>query len=232
MIIEPGSTSQSVTILAVDDNAEPVTGLDSTTLPDIYYAIGNAAPVQIMLSDLAAVDSAYSSGGVYEIGNGRYRLDLPNAALAASGELDVYGDDTDLHVMRSPIQVGYMSASDLAPALHYETGDDAGKHEVLDASLNVSKTIEPITDITISAASWASATGYLTEVGAFADYIWRSGDVVTISDGTGVTLGQYAIASRVSDDAIELTGTLAEADVSDDSIAGTIVTGRIYIKVT
>src|SRR5689334_20155009 len=67
MIIPPGATSQSITITIVDDSGLPVTGLVAATFPTTYYQrAGETLPSAITLSDLAAQNSSYSSGGVKE----------------------------------------------------------------------------------------------------------------------------------------------------------------------
>lgn len=89
-----GATSQSVNVFIQDSsktNGAGLTGLvfNSSGLIAYYtFAGANAGSAAITLATLAAVNSAYSSGGFKEIDAtnmpGVYRLDLPNAALAAS----------------------------------------------------------------------------------------------------------------------------------------------------
>ncbi len=49
----------------------------------------------IVLSNLAAVDSVHSDGGMIEIANGLYRFDLPDAAIAAGENLVFFGVNFD-----------------------------------------------------------------------------------------------------------------------------------------
>lgn len=87
-----GATSQSVTVFIQDSSSTTgagKTGLVAANLTCYYTFTGaNAGSVAVSLSDLVAVNSAYSSGGLKEIDSthqkGFYRLDLPNAALAAA----------------------------------------------------------------------------------------------------------------------------------------------------
>lgn len=87
-----GATSQSINVdLYILATGAPQTGLvfNSSALTANYSFTGtNATSVSITLATLAAVNSAYSSGGFKEIDAtgmpGIYRLDLPNAALAAA----------------------------------------------------------------------------------------------------------------------------------------------------
>jgi plastocyanin len=86
-----GATGQSVTIFIQDSSSTTgagKTGLVAANLSLYYTFTGtNAGSVVQALSDLAAVNSAFSAGGIKEIDStnmkGMYRFDLPNAALAA-----------------------------------------------------------------------------------------------------------------------------------------------------
>ena len=92
--IVAGATSQSVNLFIQNSsltNGSGLTGLAYNTagLTAYYtFAGANATATAITLATLAAVNSAYSSGGFKEIDAtnmpGVYRLDLPNAVIAAS----------------------------------------------------------------------------------------------------------------------------------------------------
>jgi hypothetical protein len=93
-----GSTSQSVNIFVRDSTSTTGGGLASIapaggsllsgTKLDYSFTGVNAARVNVSLSVLAAVNSAYSSGGIVQIDNtnmiGWIRIDLPDTALATS----------------------------------------------------------------------------------------------------------------------------------------------------
>ena len=111
IIYAPGVTSKSVAIQIVDDSGLAVTGLVAATLPALtYWLTGANAAVSITLSDLAAITTAYSSGGVKELSGGYYRLDLPNAALASAGKVKVIGEATGKHCLSELIDVSYPQA--------------------------------------------------------------------------------------------------------------------------
>lgn len=117
MQISPGSTSVTVTFILVDDSGLPVTGKVAATLPPINYTRTREAAVAITLADLALITSAWASGGVKEIGGGRYRLDLPNAAVAtATAELEVYGEASGLHIIPERHSVGDVTVGGFASA--------------------------------------------------------------------------------------------------------------------
>lgn len=89
MSIKAGATSQTINILVTDTSGDPLTGLVHNTAGlTCYYVRPGAAPVAVALATLAANNSAWSSGGFKEVDSancpGLYRLDVPNAAIAAS----------------------------------------------------------------------------------------------------------------------------------------------------
>jgi len=73
-------------------------------------------------------------------------------------------------------------------------------------------------EVTLTGATWTTATKTLTETGAFANYSHTAGDVIVITAGTGATLGQYRVASRVDADSITLSESLAGSDLVDGDI--------------
>lgn len=89
-----GATSQSVNVFIQDSSSTVGAGLsglvyNTGSLAAYYtFAGANATATAITLATLATVTTAWSSGGFIEIDathmKGLYRLDLPNAVLAAS----------------------------------------------------------------------------------------------------------------------------------------------------
>ena len=81
--IQGGSTDQSCVIRIVDST----TGLPETAVEhdtggiDLWYR-REATKTALTEAALAALDSAHSDGGIEHIGDGYYRLDLPDAAVA------------------------------------------------------------------------------------------------------------------------------------------------------
>lgn len=92
--IVAGATSQSINIFIRDSSSTTGAGLsglvyNSAGLTAYYsFAGANATSTAITLATLAAVNSAYSSGGFKELDatnmKGWYRFDIPNAAIAGS----------------------------------------------------------------------------------------------------------------------------------------------------
>lgn len=115
-IITHGATSQSVYIRIIDlADGSPETGVTSATGGlDLEYVRNGAAPQDITESDLAATDSAYSSGGMKHVGGGRYRIDVPNAAFTSGvASVDIQGVCTDMIVIPVTVQ---LAAFDLQTA--------------------------------------------------------------------------------------------------------------------
>lgn len=89
--IKAGATSQSINIWIQDSSSTTGAGLSglayNTSGLTAYYALPLAASTAITLATLAAITTAWTSGGFKEIDatnmKGWYRLDIPNAALAS-----------------------------------------------------------------------------------------------------------------------------------------------------
>lgn len=86
-----GSTSQTINVFIRDSSSTTGAGLTGLVFNSAgltaYYALPKAAAVQITLATLAAITTAWSSGGLKEVDAanmpGWYRLDLPDAAIAS-----------------------------------------------------------------------------------------------------------------------------------------------------
>jgi hypothetical protein len=112
--IKAGTTDVSVVIRIVDStDGTPETGVVfNTSGIDLEYRREGAASVDITEATLAALTTAHADGGFLHIGNGYYRLDLPDAACATgvAGVL-VHGVVTGMVVIGCYIQ---LLANDLA----------------------------------------------------------------------------------------------------------------------
>lgn len=91
LAIKPGSTSVTVEVFIQDSSVTTGAGLtglayNTASLTAYYKRNGNVAPVAITLATLAAITTAWSSGGFIAADGtntpGLYRLDIPDAALA------------------------------------------------------------------------------------------------------------------------------------------------------
>ncbi len=81
-----GSTDVSVVIRIVDStDGSPETGVTAATAGlALEYRREGATSTAITEADLTNLNDAHSDGGMKHIGNGYYRLDLPDAACASS----------------------------------------------------------------------------------------------------------------------------------------------------
>lgn len=82
--------------------------------------------------------------------------------------------------------------------------------------------------ISLTGATWTSATKLLTKVGAFADYTYVAGDVFEPTGGTGARLKTVPVATRVSDDAITLDEDIQATNGATD-IAGRLPNNTIAL---
>ncbi len=78
------STNESVVIRIIDESdGTPETGVEHNTSGiDLWYRREGATKTSITEAALSALDDAHSDGGIEHIGDGYYRLDLPDAAFA------------------------------------------------------------------------------------------------------------------------------------------------------
>lgn len=96
--IQAGATSQTVNVFIQDSSSATGAGLAGLVYNSAgltaYYALPRAASAAITLATLAAVTSAYSSGGFKEIDAtnmpGWYRFDIPDAALASGRFVSIH----------------------------------------------------------------------------------------------------------------------------------------------
>lgn len=105
MHIEPGTTDVSISIYCRDTDGDELTGKLATNFA-LTYTRARAAKTAISLSDLAALTTAHTDGGIKEIGNGEYRLDLPDAACATGvTQVTVQGTVAGGYVLGYPIDL-------------------------------------------------------------------------------------------------------------------------------
>lgn len=83
--IKAGSTDQSTVIRIIDSgDGTPETGVEHNTSGiDLWYRREGATKTSLTEAALGALDAAHGDGGIEHIGDGYYRLDLPDAAVAA-----------------------------------------------------------------------------------------------------------------------------------------------------
>lgn len=137
-LIKAGSTDVSVHLYIIDStNGTPETGVVWNTAGiDLKYRREGAVVVAITEADLGtpALDDAHADGGFLEVGNGVYRLDLPDAACAAGAKhVTVFGTVTGMIVLPVEIQ---LTTFDLDTASSAQTGDSFARIGAAGASLS------------------------------------------------------------------------------------------------
>ena len=166
-----GSTDQSVVIRIVDSgDGTPETGVEHNTSGiDLWYRREGAAKTSITEAALSALTDAHADGGIEHIGDGYYRLDLPDAAVAtgANGVM-VGGTVTDMVVIGC-----YVPLVDFNPYDGVRLG--------LTALPNVA----------------SGNAGAIVTAGTGTGQISVSSGAVIVQSGTGT--GQISLASGVAD---------------------------------
>jgi len=106
--IKAGTTDVSVVIRIIDStDGTPETGVVfNTSGIDLEYRREGAVSTDITEATLSALSDAHADGGFLHIGNGYYRLDLPDAAVAAgSVGVLVHGIVTGMVVIGCYVQL-------------------------------------------------------------------------------------------------------------------------------
>ncbi len=106
--IKKGSTDKSVTIRIIDstDGSPEMGVVYNTSGIALWYRREGATVTAITEATLAAVDSAHSDGGIIHLGDGYYRLDLPDAAWATGAtHVMIGGTVTGMIVIGQEVQL-------------------------------------------------------------------------------------------------------------------------------
>jgi len=107
-IVVKGSTDRSVTVSIIDSSdGTPETGVVfNTSGIDLWYRRQGAAKTSITEATLSALTDAHSDGGFLHIGDGVYRLDLPDAAFATGAQhVDIGGTVTGMIVIGGRVRL-------------------------------------------------------------------------------------------------------------------------------
>jgi len=160
-----GSTDVSVVIRIIDST----TGAPETAVEhdesgiDLQYRREGAASTAITEAALAALTTAHTDGGLEHIGNGYYRLDVPDAAFAAgvTGVL-IHGTITGMIV-----QGVYVELIDAPSPLKGAALSDIPFYMVDSTDGVTPETSLTVTaEVSIDGAAFGSAAGSVTEIGS------------------------------------------------------------------
>lgn len=235
MVLKAGTTDVSVVIRILDStDGTPETGVTSATGGlALEYRREGAASVGLTESDLAALTTAHTDGGMKHIGNGYYRVDLPDAACAAgvTGVL-VHGTATGMVVQGQYIQLVAYDPFDAVrmgmSALPNASPAASGGLPTVNASNFIAGIQGTIT--TLDALDTAQDTQHATTrtdiATAQADL-----DVITGVDGVTLATAQGNYAPAVAGDAMDLiTNAVDAAALAAD--AGTEIGNAVWASTT
>lgn len=172
-IVKKGSTDRSVTLRIIDstDGTPETAVVYNTSGIALWYRREGAAQTSITEATLAALTTAHADGGFLHVGDGVYRLDLPDAAFATGANYVDFGGtvtgmiviggrvrlvDFDLESASVPIQSGIKRNTALANYRFYMT--DASGNPVTGATVTVTRGLG-------SAAQAAGTLSAVTEIG-------------------------------------------------------------------
>ena len=205
-LIKKGTTDVSVEVRIVDStDGTPETGVVWNTAGiDLQYRRDGAASTAITEATLAALTTAHTDGGFLHIGNGVYRLDLPDAACASGvDKVVVHGTVTGMVVIGCVIQLTDVDLFDSVraglTALPNAAADAAGGLPVSDAggldldgmNTNINDIETDTTDI--QSRLPAALVGGLMDsnVGAISADTTAADNLESQYDGTGLTGDTY-----------------------------------------
>lgn len=203
-------TSVSIPFLLITSAGADVTGKVAADLTAYYWRQGGTF-TSISLSNLAALNSAYSSGGVKEGQNGLYRLDLPDAALASGADWVVV-----LVICSGAIssRTQYAIESAGTVEIYSRVGAPAG------ASVSADIAALPSAS-TIATAVWAAATRTLTSISALAASIASAVlDATASSYNTTGTIGSKINSAAATSGSGASTYTMTINDVNNNALDG------------
>ena len=184
--IQAGSADQycDVKVWTTADGVPNTTLVFNTATLAIWYQIGNAAPVEVVVGGSPApatmsAGGAHADWGIYHVAQGRYKIGLADVVVSAAANVTVWIVFTDCD--SAPCEIDVVA---------YDKTDAA--------SLGITKiaTIETSTTTTIPAL--------IPTAGAIADQVW---DEATAGHTTSGTYGGRVVRSTNSNVEVQITGS-------------------------
>lgn len=204
-IVKAGTADVSVVIRIIDSSdGTPETGVVWNTAGiDFQYRREGAVSTAITEATLAALTTAHTDGGFLHIGNGYYRLDLPDAACAAgaTGVL-IHGTVTGMVVIGEYVQLVTYDPFDAVrlglTALPNAASDAAGGLPVSDAGgLDLDGLPNTIADAyldrTNGVETGVTPRQYMQRVGAVV-----AGKISGAGEGTEIFVGLDGVTTRAT----------------------------------
>jgi hypothetical protein len=229
-IVTKGSTDRSVAVKIVDStDGTPETGVVwNTAGVDLWYRREGAAVTSITEVTLAALTTAHADGGFLAIGNGDYRLDLPDAAFATGAQhVDFGGTVTGMVVIGGRVRlVDFDLEVALATASALATVDANVDAILVDTGTTIPATIATVDtvvdSILVDTAEIGVAGAGLTALATAAALTTVDTVVDSILVDTAVIgalgAGLTALASQASVDALNDVTAAAVAVATWDAV--------------
>src|SRR5574343_547425 len=254
--IKKGSTDQSVVVRIIDstDGTPETSVVYNTSRIDLWSRREGDTKTSITEATLTNLNDAHSDGGVLHIGDGYYRLDLPDAAVATGANGVMVGG-----TVTGMIVIGcYVPLVDHDPydgvrlgltALPNAAADAAGGLPISDAGgLDLDAKIGALTftvagdvDVNIQSIAGAALNTSSAQIGVnvvnAAGTAWGSGAITAAAIATGAidadaiadnAIDAGAIATGAITNAKFAAGAIDAAAIADNAIdAGAIAAGAI-----
>lgn len=221
--VKKGATDQSVVIRIVDaTDGTPETGVAyNTSGIDLWYRREGATKTGITEASLSALNDAHTDGGILHIGDGYYRLDLPDAAVASGANGVVIGG-----TVTGMIVVGcYVHLVDYDPQDAVRMGLTALPNAAANATGGLMTAKRGGT-----AQAGASSTITL-DAGASSSDDFYIGDIVQIVGGTGAGQSRI-ITDYVGSTKVATVDTAWTTNPSSDSVFVLIAQGIVGVTET
>ena len=221
--IKKGAADQSVVIRIVDaTDGTPETGVAyNTSGIDLWYRREGATKTSITEASLSALNDAHTDGGILHIGDGYYRLDLPDAAVASGANGVVVGG-----AVTGMIVVGcYVHLVDYDPQDAVRMGLTALPNAAANATGGLMTAKRGGT-----AQAGASSTITL-DAGASSSDDFYIGDIVQIVGGTGAGQSRI-ITDYVGSTKVATVDTAWNTNPSSDSVFVLIPQGIVGVTET
>jgi hypothetical protein len=227
-IVAVGATDQSTVIRIVDAaDGTPETGVTAATSGlALFYRREGAAAVALTESDLASASAAHADGGLYHLGAGYYRVDVPDAAwLTGAAGVLVAGSATGMvvigayHPVLAPTEL-----TDIAAAVW--AGAPAGTPvATIAAAVRDISNASPAADSLGEAVNAAAAGGGVT-----AADVWAHG-TRTLSAGTNIVLAKGVGVTGFNDLSAAQVNAEADTALTDAGVTPTVM-GQIDATVS
>lgn len=206
--IKKGSTDQSTVIKIIDST----TGLPETAVEhdspgiDLWWRREQETKTSIAEAALAALDSAHGDGGIEHIGDGYYRLDLPDAAVAAgAGEnsVQIGGTVTGMIVIGNEhtlVDYNPYDAASLGVTVLADWVDAGRLDNLLDAipTTAMRGTDNAALASVLGALNNVAAAGEVTDADTLMQYIKQLINILIGAAGIGAFPAEAAPANAVS----------------------------------